>query len=204
MPRIPKNDRDGYMFIRNHFVHQGEMPSLRIIAEGIGYKSPRSVQLMLERLRKEGQIYYSGGKIGLVHNPQISVGEHTVEIPVVGSVSCGSLAFADQVDESNVQVSTTIAKPAYKYFILKATGDSMNLSGINDGDLVLVQQQPTANEGQRVVGLVNDEATIKHFHREKGVVVLRPNSTDKTIRPIILSEEFIIQGIVIQTLPNPI
>lgn len=79
----------------------------------------------------------------------------------------------------------------------------MNLSGIDDDDLVLVRQQATANEGDRVVALVNDEASIKHFHREKGLVILRPNSTDKSIKPIILSEAFVILGVVITRLPNP-
>ena len=77
----------------------------------------------------------------------------------------------------------------------------MNKSGINDGDLVLVRQQTTAEEGERVVALINDEATIKHFHKDGELVVLRPNSTDKRHKPIVLSDDFMIQGVVVATLP---
>jgi len=80
----------------------------------------------------------------------------------------------------------------------------MNRSGINDGDLVLVRQQQTANDGDKVVALINDEATIKHLHQEKNVVILRPNSTVKSHRPIVLSDQFVIQGVVSATLPQSI
>ena len=80
----------------------------------------------------------------------------------------------------------------------------MNKSGIKDGDLVLVQQQTTAEEGEKVVALINDEATVKHFHREGHVIVLRPNSTDKIHKPIVLTDEFIIQGVVAAVLPSKV
>jgi SOS-response transcriptional repressor LexA len=103
--------------------------------------------------------------------PNLAGGERTVPVPIVGSVPCGGLALADEDVEGYVDISTMLAKPSGRYFILRAKGDSMDLSGINDGDLVLIRQLPTANDGDRVVALVNDEATIKHFHREKGMVV---------------------------------
>ncbi len=78
----------------------------------------------------------------------------------------------------------------------------MNQSGINDGDLVLVRQQPIADEGEKVVALLNDDATIKHLHREEDVIVLRPNSTDRSHQPIVLSDDFIIQGVVAAVLPS--
>ena len=77
----------------------------------------------------------------------------------------------------------------------------MNKSGINDKDLVLIRQQVTAQEGEKVVALIDDEATIKHFHREGDLVMLKPNSTDNH-KSIVLSDEFIIQGIVVATLPG--
>jgi repressor LexA len=85
--------------------------------------------------------------------------------------------------------------------LLRARGKSMNKSGIHDGDLVLVRQQSTARKGDKVVALVNDEATIKHFHRGCDVIVLRPNSTQAKCKPIVLSKDFIIQGVVVATLP---
>lgn len=203
MPRTPKNDREGYLFIVNSFLQIGKQPSLQAICDALEYRSKRSAQLMLERLARAGRIGYKDGKIELVQDALSSGGENTVSVPVVGSASCGALDFAEQNIDEYLNVSTVLARPGYKYFILRAKGESMNLSGINNGDLVLVRKQVTANEGEKVVALVNDEASIKHFHREQDFVVLRPNSTDRSIKPIILSEEFSIQGVVITRLPNP-
>ena len=203
MTRILPKDEEGLSFIRNKIVHAGQTPSLRTIAAFLGYKSPRSVQMMLDRLKKDGRIHYKDGKITLVHLPDAPTGEHTRDVPVVGTAAAGALALAEQVIEDHIPVSTKIAKPGFEYFILRVRGNSMNRSNINNGDLVLVCQQLTAREGQIVVALVNDEATIKYFHRDKGVVVLKPDSTDSSFKPLILSDEFIIQGVVVQTIPNP-
>lgn len=195
-----KKDLQGYAFIRNSVVHTGVTPSLRQIARTLGYVSPRSVQLMLVRLEKAGLLRYRDGVITLSQRKAPMV-EHTVKVPLVGSVACGAPSLAEQDPEAIIEVSTKIARPGSRYFLLRAVGNSMNKSGIRDGDLVLVRQQSTAEEGAKVVALINDEATIKHFHREGEVVVLRPNSTEKQHQPIVLSDEFIIQGVVAATLP---
>lgn len=202
MARIPKNDLDGYLFIVNYFIQFGRAPSFQSIADKLGYASKRSVQLLIRRLKDSGRITYAEGKIGLVYNPSLEGGERTVSIQIVGSASCGGLSFAQEDIEGEIDVSTMLAKPGYKYFILRAKGISMDRAGIVDGDLVLVRQQATANDGDRVVALVDDEATIKIFHREKEYVVLRPDSSDPTIKPIILSKEFFVQGVVVATLPG--
>lgn len=200
MDRTTKRDLQGYAFIRNQVLHTGVTPSLREVGRAVGYASPRSVQLMLQRLHKKGVLSYSKGIIRLSGKRDV-LGEQTIEVPLVGSVACGVPSLAEQEPEALIEVSTKIARPGQFYFLLRAVGTSMNRSGINDGDLVLVRQQPIADEGQKVVALINDDATIKHFHREGDVVVLRPNSTDKTHRPIVLTEEFMIQGVVVAVLP---
>lgn len=203
MNRTEKNDLEGYSFIRNQIIHTGTTPSLRRIGEVVGYSSPRSVQLMLERLSKRGLLSYKNGKIELLLQNAPSMTEQTVKVPLVGRAACGLPTLAEQDIETYIDVSTKIARSGHPHFLLRAKGDSMDNSGINDGDLVLVRQQATAEEGQIIVALINDSATIKHFHREDGLVVLKPNSSDKTISPIILSDEFIIQGVVVQAIPNP-
>ena len=80
----------------------------------------------------------------------------------------------------------------------------MNKSGINDGNLVLVRQQSIADDGEKVVALVNDEATIKHLYHEEGAIVLKPNSTNPSHKPIVLSDEFVVQGVVIAALSKSI
>jgi repressor LexA len=201
MNRTDKKDLQGYAFIRDQIIHSGVTPSLRVIGNAVGYGSPRSVQLMLERLKKRQLLSYKEGVIRLSSRTPI-MGEQTIEIPLVGSVACGLPSLAEQSPEALIQVSTKIARPGHSYFLLRAKGASMNKSGINDGDLVLVRQQPVAEDGDKVVALVNDDATIKHFHRQRDVIVLKPNSTEARHKPIVLSDQFLVQGVVVATLPS--
>jgi repressor LexA len=201
MTRTDKKDLQGYAFIRDQIIHSGVTPSLRIIGNAVGYGSPRSVQLMLERLKKRRLLSYKEGVIRLSSRTPI-MGEQTTEIPLVGSVACGLPSLAEQSPEALIQVSTKIARPGHSYFLLRAKGASMNKSGINDGDVVLVRQQPVAEDGDKVVALVNDDATIKHFHRLRDVIVLKPNSTEARHKPIVLSDQFLVQGVVVATLPS--
>ena len=201
MNRTEKNDLKGYAFIRNQIMHTGVTPSLREIGRVVGYSSPRSVQLMLERLKKQDLINYVDGVIKLSPRKTPVMSEQTVNVPLVGSVACGAPTLAEQEAEAVIPVSTRIARPGHTYFLLRAVGSSMNKSGINDGDLILVRQQSSADDGEKVVALINDEATIKHLYHDGGVIVLKPNSTDASHQPIVLSDEFIIQGIVAATLP---
>lgn len=126
----------------------------------------------------------------------------TVNVPVVGKVACGAPTLAEENIEQFIPVSTSLAAGSYNYFILKAKGDSMNLAGINDGDYVLIRQQNSARPGDMVVALINEEATIKEFVPQGNVVVLKPHSTNKEHKPIILSRDLAIQGTVVTALPQ--
>jgi repressor LexA len=198
--RTDQKDLRGYAFIRSEILHFGVTPSLRKIGNAVGYGSPRSVQLMLERLKKRGLVSYKQGVVRLSSKTPV-MGEATTEVPLVGSVACGLPSLAEQTPEALIEVSTKLAQPGFTYFLLRARGRSMNKSGIHEGDLVLVRRQSTARQGDKVVALVNDEATIKHFHRGRDVIVLKPNSTQARCKPIVLSKDFIIQGVVVATLP---
>ena len=202
MNRTEKKDIAGYAFIRNQIIHLGATPSLREIGRAIGYNSPRSVQLMLERLEKKGLLTRVGGVIRLSSRKTHTTNEQVIDIPLIGSVACGLPSLAEQVPEALIQVSTKIARPGSIYFLLRAIGTSMNRAGIQDGDLALVRQQSTAKNGDKVVALINDEATIKRFYSEAEVVILRPDSTDGSHKPIVVSDEFLIQGVVVATLPS--
>jgi repressor LexA len=127
---------------------------------------------------------------------------HTVSIPLVGSVACGIPILAQENIEAMIPVSMSLARPGSKYFLLKARGDSMNLADINDGDLVLIRQQPTANNGEKIVALINDEATVKEFHQSGEFVTLMPRSSNPKHQPIIVTNDFQIQGIVVATIPK--
>lgn len=202
MNRTEKKDREGYAFIRNQIVHFGVTPSLREIGKAVGYGSPRSAQLMIMRLEKQGLLRRVDGEIRLSPKQARTTGENVVDIPLVGAVACGSPSLAEQSPEAFIPVSTKLARPGHVYFLLRASGTSMNRAGINNGDLILVRQQQTAEEGERVVALINDDATIKRFHRAQNAIVLKPDSTDKSHKPIVVSDELIIQGVVVTSLPS--
>jgi repressor LexA len=166
-----------------------------------GGKSPRSASLVVDRLIEAKMIKKEGRTLKLIgtHSTQ-SIS--TINIPLVGSVACGMPIFAEENIETLIPVSTALAKIGSKYFILRAKGTSMNDTGINDNDLLLVRQQDTADDGQKVVALINDEATVKILEKGNGVVILRPKSKDKSHKPIILTNNCTIQGVVVAILPS--
>jgi repressor LexA len=201
---ITEKDAKALSLIRNSLVHKGVAPSLREINKVTGDKSPRSASLVIERLTDEGYLKKVGRKIKLtVSGTVVSNSINTVNVPLVGTVPCGAPLLAEENIETNIQVSTSLAKPGYDYFLLRAEGTSMNQAGISPGDILLVRQQPTAENGDKVVALINDEATVKIFEKKGDVVVLKPKSSDPH-KPIILTDECIIQGVVVAVLPSNI
>ncbi len=122
--------------------------------------------------------------------------QQTINIPILGNVACGNPLFVQENIESVISISTKLVRNDKKYFILRAHGNSMNMSNINDGDLVLIRQEQTADNGDRVVALIDDEATIKEYKNNGDHIVLLPNSSSKKHQPIILTRDFKIQGIV--------
>lgn len=196
-----ENDKKALVLIRNRFIHTGTGPTLAEINKETGGKSPRSASLVLDRLDKEGLIKRKDGKIISI-DFGISNSISTVKIPLVGSVPCGTPMLAEQNIETYIPVSTALAKKGSKYFLLRATGDSMNLAGINDGDILLVRQQETAEKNDKVVALIDEEATVKMFEKTNDAVILRPKSTNPAHKPIILTDNCKIQGVVVAVLPS--
>jgi repressor LexA len=190
--------------IRNYLSHKGRTPSIRKLMRLLKSKSIKSTQDILFVLNEKGIIQkFEDGTYKLILDPNFGPSRaQTLNIPVVGVIACGSPIFAEQNIEGYIPISTAIAKPGHRYFLLHAKGDSMNEAGINDGDLVLIKQQNTAQEGEYVVALIDDEATIKEFHKMNDVVVLRPKSTNPMHKAIILEEDFQVQGIVEKVIPD--
>ena len=188
--------------IRNWIMHKGYTPSVRELMVALGYKSPRSAALIIAHLICKGflQRKSNGGFIVVRDTADDDSRAHTVDIPLVGMVSCGLPLLAEENTEAMISVSTKMAYPPYKYFLLRAYGDSMNKKGINDGDMVLVRQQQTAKNGDIVVALIDNEATIKEISISDNAIVLQPRSTNKENKPIVLTRDFSVQGIVVESL----
>lgn len=200
---ISDKDKKAFSLIRNYLIHTGKNPTLREINEVTGGKSPRSASIVIERLIKAGLIEKTGKKLRLLRQDleQTISPVTTVKIPLVGSVPCGMPVLAVENIETYIPVSTALANKGSVFFLLRATGDSMNLAGINDGDILLIRQQPTAENGDKVVALIDDEATVKIFEKTDQAVILKPKSTNPTYKPIVLTNNFEIQGVVKAVLP---
>ena len=132
--------------------------------------------------------------------PKKVLSPYTVEmvsIPLVGSAPCGAPLLGENNIEEMIMVEKSKIKSGAKYFILQADGDSMNLAGINDGDLVLCRFAEKGETGDKVVALLEGEnVTIKYYDKKDGLRILLPKSTNKTHQPIIPEEGDSVQGIV--------
>ncbi len=190
--------------IRNSLVHGGFSPSIRDLARVLGYRSPRSAMLVVNRLQEKGWVRRRADDTLQLLRDSEERNSHaqTVDVPLVGSVACGNPLLAEENIEARIPVSRSLARPGGNYFLLRAVGDSMDEAGIEDGDLVLVRQQAVAENGEKVVALVDEGATVKEFQRGKGVILLKPHSKNKSHKPFVLSNDFLIQGVVVATLPK--
>lgn len=182
----------------NSYVQNRRQPSLEDLFR-IANILKVDVRELLDKdaLMKNGQTgSFSDSEDFVTENAQ------TIKLPLIGSIACGTPILAIENIEAEIPVSLDLIKGSSKHFLLKAVGNSMNIAGINDGDLVLVKQQNTAENGNIVVALIDDEATIKELHKTKEAIVLKPHSTEPKHKPIILNRDFKIQGIVITTIPS--
>ena len=202
--KLSAKQLEAMRFIRNRVVHGGKAPSVREVMTALDYQSPRSAVLILQVLIKQGLLKKRlDGSIQMVRDLQNTITHaRTVNIPLVGVVACGTPILAEENIEGYFPVSTQLAKSGHDYFLLRADGDSMNNAGIQDGDAVLVKQTPVANEGDVVVALIDDKATVKKLHFAQGAIVLKPQSSNKEHKPIIVTENFQVQGVVKATIPN--
>lgn len=203
---LTESDKKVYALIRNRIVHGLDAPTLREINEVTKKSSPRSAVLVLDRLEKAGLIRRSGRKIQLVSQSLASNASiSTVNVPLVGYIAAGMPILAEENVQAMVPITTALARPGSKYFLLRVVGTSMNQANvggvkIEDSSIVLVRQQDCADDGDIVVALINDEATVKILEQKNGMVILRPKSSDPHT-PIVLSDNCIIQGVVIAVLP---
>ncbi len=127
-----------------------------------------------------------------------------INVPLYESVGCGELMIANTKSEEMIPVRADYMSKGSKYFVLRTRGDSMNQAGINDGDLVLCVKNYQPSEGSKVVALIGDDATIKIYHRENDVVILKPKSNNPQHKPLkfINGEGVSVQGVVVRVLED--
>lgn len=171
MAELSKMQQKIYAYIADCIRQQGYPPSVREIGEAVGLKSPSTVHFHLKHLEKAGVIEKGAGK-----GRAISLTSPPVEdrVPIVGNVAAGSPILAEECIEDYLTFDT--GGRTGEYFALRVRGESMLGAGILPGDLVVVRRQPTANNGEIVVALLEDEATVKRFSLKNGRVWLLPEN----------------------------
>lgn len=205
MSNIMISDKEAIVIkaIRNALVNFGKCPSLRDLMGTLGYRSPRSVALLINKLISKGVLRRNpSGALRLVMDINNSDNVQTISVPLVGTVACGIPILAEENIESWFPVSTKLAQLPHKYFLVRAKGDSMNQKGIEDGDFLLVRKQETANTGDVIIALVDNEVTVKQYNSSGDTVVLKPCSSNKQHKPIVVTRDFQVQGIVVTTIRN--
>ena len=183
--------------IEKTYEESGRSPSVRQIAREVGC-SYSTVSRYIKEMVERGMIARTSGEYETEAISKMNM--DTVPVAVVGSVSCGPLTFAEENIEEYIKLPTSLLGQG-KFFILHASGQSMIGAGIEDGDLVVVRQQPTAEPGQSVVALVEDEVTLKRFYPdpENGCVRLHPEN--KRLKDIIV-DDCQIQGVAVKVLKD--
>ena len=163
-PEIMKRIVD---FVEAYHLDYNSSPSLRVIADGVGIGSTTVYRYLME-MNERGMICYDGKTI---RNEKIDKSQRgTIRAAVIGRIACGIPNLAEQHVEGYVNL------PESLFYILRASGCSMTEAGIDDGDLVVIREQNTAEDGQIVVALVDDEATLKRFFHEGDKIRLHPEN----------------------------
>lgn len=180
MEKISKRQQEIFNFIKGRLDETGIAPSVREIGEAVGLRSTSSVQYNLNILEDAGYIVRDAN---LKRTVRIANMKSAVSVPLVGTVTAGMPILATQMIEDYIPVSGVSGN---NLFALKVKGESMINAGILDGDIVIVEQCPTADNGDIVVALVGEEATVKRFFKEDGHFRLQPEN-DK-FEPIIIEE----------------
>jgi len=166
----------------------GRPPTVREVQAAMGFRAVESARLHLEALVEQGHLIKEPGlargyRLPGPAGPRGNL--PTVYAPLVGEVPAGDLQLALESPEGHVPVQTR--QPARELFALRVRGRSMVDAGILPGDVVVVRRQPSADEGEIVVALVGDEATVKRLRRRRGRVELHP--ANPRFRPIVLAED---------------
>ncbi|MCR1838829.1 transcriptional repressor LexA [Murimonas intestini] len=187
--KISKKQAEILEYIKNEIINRGFPPAVREICEAVHLKSTSSVHSHLETLEKNGYIKRDPTKpraIEILDDNFNLTRRELVNVPVVGKVAAGQPILAVENVESYFPIPAEYM-PNAQTFMLVVKGESMINVGIYDGDQILVQEQSTANNGDIVVALIEDSATVKTYYKEDGYYRLQPEND--TMEPIIVEKD---------------
>lgn len=186
---ITKRQEDVLCYIKKYVVEHGFPPSTREIGSALGLSSPATVHTHLKKLEDAGCIRKTNSKFRTIEivgeNEFAKKDEEIVKVPLLGTISCGSPIEAIENPNDWFTLPASLIPAKETIFTLKASGESMINKGIFDGDIVIIQKQKVARNGEIVVAMTDDgEVTLKTFYKERDYIRLQPEND--TMSPIIL------------------
>ena len=202
---LTDRQKEVLVFIQESIAARGYPPTLREIGEHMGIRSTNGVNDHLKALEKKGYLAREdlksralrplklpvGSAVTARPAGMVPLGDDVVDVPVIGRVAAGAPLLAVENVEDTVKIDRfflgaagATAAGAREVFALRVKGESMIDDGIFDGDFIFVKKQLTANRGDIVVAMINDEATVKYFHPEGDQIEFRP--ANSTMKPIIV------------------
>lgn len=195
---LNQSEIDILQFIKSEIQKKGYPPSVREICKGVNFKSTSTVHRHLEKLESKGYIRKDATKPRAIEildkgSDDLFTPKKTIDIPIIGKVTAGEPILAIEHVEDTFPIPIEMAERG-SLFMLKVQGSSMINAGILDGDYVLVKQQNDAINGDIVVALLEEEATIKRFYKEKNYVRLQPEND--TMSPILVKDVVILGKVI--------
>jgi repressor LexA len=189
MDKLTQRQEDTLHFIKEQIAKNGYPPTVREIGKFLGLSSPATTQVHLANLEEKGYIKKGGNKSRaielLVDNEYLNNNDGIIQVPLLGKVTAGSPIEAIERPDEFFSLPAYLIPNKKEVFTLDVSGESMINAGIFDGDIVIVQRQNTANNGEIVVAMTDEnEVTLKRFYKEKDFIRLQPEND--YMAPIIL------------------
>jgi repressor LexA len=185
--------------IEKEYINNGSIPTMREIASKLNI-SKSCVSNYIAEMQKRGMLEHTSGWHTIKTTNMAKVKNEALYLPVVGSIACGTPLLA----EENIETYLPIPKDFLgggNYFILRAKGNSMINAGVSNGDYVIVKQQETAEEGQIIVALIENEATLKRYYLDKKRKQIRLHPENDNMQDMYF-KSIVIQGVAVKVIKD--
>lgn len=186
-------------FVDSEYSNLGRVPTQQQIADKFNI-TKQSVGQYLKVMANNGLIKLNSGSRGILTEKMQKSNNEILNIPVVGSVACGTPLLAEQNIDRYISIPKSLVGHG-NFFILVASGDSMINANISNGDLVIVRQQETAEQGQIIVALLENEATLKRYYLEKGKKRVRLHPENDNMEDMFF-DNVVIQGVAVKVIKD--
>lgn len=189
MDKISNKQEEILNYVKKYIATNGYPPAVREICKGVGLSSPATVHVHLKKLENLGYIKKATQKFRtievLVDNEYINKNDEIIKVPLLGKITAGNPIEAIERPNEFFELPASIIPRSHDVFTLEVSGESMINKGIYDNDIVIIQRQNTARNGEVIVAMTDEnEVTLKTFYKEKDHIRLQPEND--TMSPIIL------------------